>query len=85
MKVLVTGATGYIGGSVAEKLMAAGHAVTGLVRSEEKIALLKARGIEAVVGTRDDPDILAAAAQAADAVIHAASAYRGSASASALR
>jgi nucleoside-diphosphate-sugar epimerase len=67
-----TGATGYIGGSVAEKLTAVGHAVTGLIRSEEKIALLNARGIEAVVGTLDDPDILAAAAQAADAVIHAA-------------
>jgi nucleoside-diphosphate-sugar epimerase len=76
LKVFVTGATGYIGGSVAEKLTAAGHAVTGLVRSEEKseqkIALLKARGIEAVVGTLDHSDVLAAATQAADAVIHAA-------------
>ena len=74
MKILVTGATGYIGGSLIEKLVASGHAVTGLVRSEAKIPLLKAQGIETVVGTLDDVDIVTRAAQAADAVIHAASA-----------
>jgi len=74
MKIFVTGATGYIGGSVAEKLMGAGHEVTGLARSEEKAALLKARGIEPVFGTLDASEILTSAAQAADAVIHAASA-----------
>lgn len=74
MKALVTGATGYIGGSVAEKLVAAGHDVSGLVRSEAKIPLLKERGVNPVVGTLDDCQILTKAAQAADAVIHAASA-----------
>ena len=74
MKVFVTGATGYIGGSVAEKLVALGHDVVGLVRSEEKIPLLKARGIEAVLGDLDGAEVLTRAAQAADAVIHAASA-----------
>ena len=78
MKVFVTGATGYIGGSVAEKLVASDHEVRGLVRptekEKEKIPLLKARGINPVVGTLDDPEILTSAAQAADAVIHAASA-----------
>ncbi len=74
MRIFITGATGYIGGSVAEKLRDAGHAVTGLVRSEdkEKVPLLKARGIESVIGTLDDAETLAAAAQAADAVIHMA-------------
>jgi nucleoside-diphosphate-sugar epimerase len=74
MKILVTGATGYIGGSVAEKLVAAGHNVSGLVRSDAKSLLLKERGINPVVGTLDDCEILTKAAQAADAVIHAASA-----------
>lgn len=74
MKVLVTGATGYIGGSVADRLNALGHNVSGLVRSADKLPLLKKRGIEPVLGTLDDSEILAHAADAADAVIHAASA-----------
>jgi nucleoside-diphosphate-sugar epimerase len=78
VKLFVTGATGYIGGSVTEKLVASGHEVRGLVRptekEKEKIPLLKVRGINPVVGTLDDPEILTSAAQAADAVIHAASA-----------
>jgi len=74
MKVFVTGATGYIGGSVAERLVASGHQVVGLVRSAERIPLLKDRGIESVLGTLDDPEIIANAAHEADAVIHAASA-----------
>lgn len=74
MKIFVTGASGYIGGSVAEKLVAAGQTVTGLARSEEKAQMLESRGIAAVLGTLDDPDVLTDAAQAADAVIHAASA-----------
>jgi len=74
MKVLVTGATGYIGGSIAERLIASGHQVVGLVRSKEKAPLLKERGIEPVLGTLDDPETLIHAATAADAVIHAASA-----------
>lgn len=74
MKIFVTGATGYIGGSVAERLVAAGHQVRGLVRSANKIPLLKERGIEAVQGTLDDAEVLAQAADEADAVIHAASA-----------
>ncbi len=74
MKVFVTGASGYIGGSVAERLVAAGHTVTGLVRSEEKALPLKERGVEPVIGSLDDFAVLTQAAQAADAVIHAASA-----------
>ena len=74
MKVFITGATGYIGGSIAARLVALGHQVTGLVRSQNKIPALKDRGIEPVVGTLDDPAILARAANQADAVIHAANA-----------
>jgi hypothetical protein len=74
MKIFVTGATGYIGGSVAERLVVSGHTVVGLVRSREKAPLLKERGIDPVVGTLDDWGVLTDAAHAADAVIHAASA-----------
>jgi nucleoside-diphosphate-sugar epimerase len=78
MKLFVTGASGYIGGSVAEKLRGAGHEVLGLVRSEEKARLVKERGIEPIIGTLDDVPILADAAQWADGVINAASSdHRG--------
>ena len=67
MKIFVTGTTGYIGGSVAARLVGLGHTVLGLVRSREKALLLKERGIDPVVGTLDDWGILSDAAQAADA------------------
>ena len=43
MKIFVTGATGYIGGSVATKLLEAGHSVIGLARSADAAMMLKAR------------------------------------------
>jgi len=78
MKFFVTGASGYIGGSVAAHLAAAGHQVTGLVRSPEKIDAVRKLGIEPVTGTLDDAQLLARFAQAADVVVNAASAdHRG--------
>jgi nucleoside-diphosphate-sugar epimerase len=74
MKVFVTGATGYIGGTVANRLVALGYEVTGLVRSKEKALSLEERGIASVVGSLDDFDALTAAARAADVVINTASA-----------
>lgn len=74
MKVFCTGASGYIGGSVAAHLIAAGHQVTGLVRSSDKADAVRARGIEPVMGSLDDADVLARAAHAADVVVNAASA-----------
>ena len=74
MKIFCTGASGYIGGSVAAHLIAAGHQVTGLVRSPEKAEAVRARGIQPVLGTLDDGEILAQAARAADVVVNAASA-----------
>lgn len=74
MNIFVTGATGYIGGTVAAKLIDAGHRVAGLARNAERAALLEGRGIAPVVGTLDDVDILADAASAADAVVNAANA-----------
>jgi nucleoside-diphosphate-sugar epimerase len=78
MKIFCTGASGYIGGSVAAHLAAAGHQVTGLVRSAEKADAVRTFGIEPVMGTLDDAAVLARAAQAADVVVNAASAdHRG--------
>ena len=74
MKIFCTGASGYIGGSVAAHLVAAGHHVTGLVRSPEKADAIRARGIQPLLGTLDDGARLAQAAQAADIVDNAASA-----------
>jgi nucleoside-diphosphate-sugar epimerase len=74
MKIFLTGASGYIGGSVATALVAAGHTVAGLCRSVEKAELLKHRGVEPVVGTLRDEKILFQSAQAADTVINAADA-----------
>src|SRR6478735_1494788 len=74
MKIFCTGASGYIGGSVAAHLSAAGHQVTGLVRSTEKADAVRAFGIKPVVGTLDDAQVLARAAQAAAVVVNAASA-----------
>ena len=74
MKVFCTGASGYIGGSVAAHLVAAGHQVTGLVRSQEKADAVRARGIQPLLGTLDDADCLVQAAHASDIVVNAASA-----------
>jgi nucleoside-diphosphate-sugar epimerase len=78
MRVFVTGASGYIGGSVAGALLAAGHRVLGLVRSPQKAAQVQALGLEPALGTLDDAALLARCAREADAVIHAADAdHRG--------
>lgn len=72
MKVFVTGATGYIGGSVAKVLIDAGHTVYGLVRNPDKIDALKELGIDPVLGTLDDTEVLTRYAEQSDTVIHTA-------------
>jgi len=74
MKVFVTGASGYIGGSVAAYLIDAGHQVSGLARSAETADALEKLGIAPVRGTLEDAEVLATAAQEADAVVDAANA-----------
>jgi nucleoside-diphosphate-sugar epimerase len=74
MNLFITGAAGYIGGTVAARLMEAGHRVRGLVRTPHKAADLARSGIEPVQGDLDDVAVLAREAQSADGVVHAASA-----------
>ena len=73
MKIFLTGASGFIGGSVGARLAAAGHQVRGLVRNPAKVDAVRASGVEPVPGTLDDAALLAREARAADAVVNAAS------------
>jgi nucleoside-diphosphate-sugar epimerase len=72
MRVFVTGASGWIGSGVTAELVAAGHTVTGLARSEAAEASVRANGGVPVRGDLDALDVLDQAARDADAVIHCA-------------
>ncbi len=74
MKIFMTGASGYIGGTVAERLIEASHAVSGLARTEAAAAKLRARGIAPVRGELSSHGVVRDAARAADAVINCADA-----------
>lgn len=74
MRIFVTGASGYIGAAVTEKLIAAGHTVAGLARSEASAQALRKLGAEVLRGSMEDPAAITAAARDADAAIHLASA-----------
>jgi nucleoside-diphosphate-sugar epimerase len=72
MRVFVTGASGWIGSAVVDELLAAGHEVTGLARSDASAAAVEAKGARVRRGDLDDLDVIRSGAHDAEAVIHLA-------------
>lgn len=72
MKVFVTGASGFVGSAVVKELIANGHQVSGLARSEESAKSISEAGAEVLMGDLENFDILQKGAREADGVIHTA-------------
>lgn len=72
MRVFVTGASGFVGSAVVKELLAAGHKVLGLVRSDKGAVQLAATGAQVLHGDVNDVATITKAAAECDAVIHTA-------------
>lgn len=73
MKILVTGATGFIGRRVVHALFQAGHAVRCLVRPTSNTTIFAGLPVECVIGDVGDIFSVKNAVQGVEAVVHLAS------------
>ncbi|OAA74894.1 NAD(P)-binding domain protein [Akanthomyces lecanii RCEF 1005] len=69
MKIFGIGFTGYIGRNVAIRLVAEGHSLTGLARSDSSAAALRKQGITPIEGAMADASVIHEAAKDADGAI----------------
>lgn len=72
MKVLVTGATGFLGSHLAELLVNEGHEVRAIVRKSSNVALLERLGAELAYASLESGDGLDEAVKGVDAIVHGA-------------
>lgn len=72
MKVLITGAAGFVGSHLAESLLRDGHAVRGFVRPTKDTSALEQLGVEIARGDLVDPSSVERAVQGCDQVYHLA-------------
>ena len=70
MRIFVTGASGWIGSAVTAELLASGHQVVGLARSDASADKIRAAGAEVLRGDLTDLDSLRAGVEGADGVVH---------------
>jgi dihydroflavonol-4-reductase len=76
VRAFVTGATGFVGGHLAAKLVARGDEVVALVRSPNKAGDLTRLGVEIVEGDLNSVGTMTEAMKACDAVFHIAAGYK---------
>ncbi len=75
-RVLVTGATGFVGAAVVRALLAARYPVRAMVRASTGASGLRARGVEVVAGDLGAPETFPAALAGCGALVHVAADYR---------